>query len=160
MLGHRSIVDSCSFPQQYLCKWPNAQGTVSLGQFYHLRSVSASPVLPCPVHSNTIYDMVWTHPKFIPREQSRQIHKAINIHHVYVAHIMWRHQIQSWASRRRMATSTELGSPLALWLLWISGGLVTSSCLLWWVPSLVPQDLCQYDLSRVWPHWKCVLEML
>ena len=76
-LAPRSIVDSCSFPQQYLCKWPITQGTVSLGQFFHLRSVSSSPVLPCPVHSNTIYDMVWTHPKCIPPEQSRQLHKAI-----------------------------------------------------------------------------------
>ena len=41
---------------------------------YHLRSVGATQVLPCPVHSNTIYDMVGTHQKFIPPEQSRQIH--------------------------------------------------------------------------------------
>ena len=117
------------FPQQLLCKWPTTQGTLSLGQFYHLCAVSASQALPCPVHSNTIYDLVWTLSKFIPPEQSQQIHKAINTHCVYVA--MWRHWIKPWASHRWMATGTELVSPLPLWLLWTSGGLVTSSCLLW-----------------------------
>ena len=123
-----------------------------------LRQCITSPPMPC-AQQHDIWHGLDT-PEIHAPWTSRKIHKAINIHHVYVAHIMWRHRIQPWASRRRMATSTELGSPLPLRLLWTSGGLVTSSCLLWWVPSLVPQDLCAIMTSAEYDHienvsWKC-----
>ena len=123
-----------------------------------LRQCITSPPMPC-AQQHDIWHGLDT-PEIHAPWTSRKIHKAINIHHVYVAHIMWRHRIQPWASRRRMATSTELGSPLPLRLLWTSGGLVTSSCLLWWVPSLVSQDLCAIMTSAEYDHienvsWKC-----